>query len=170
MERNALQKRYTQVVALRRDILKETGVNKTVPCSDGCLFFLPFLFFFSSLVFLPVHLSSKESSSSPFGLLSLLPPNKSAKGYRRGSKRSVTRFQRSERSLHLTSRIAFFFFALRQYRSSFFSSDQLPGKSRCFTRRGFSTPYPLRRTAPEIASRHERADHPRSASANATPQ
>jgi hypothetical protein len=82
-----------------------------------------------------------------------------------------SQFQRSERFLHLTkSRIAFFP-ALRRYRSSFFSPDQsYLGNPMVLSPAVVSVFRILCAEPPlKIASRHERADHPRSASANATP-
>lgn len=58
-------------------------------------------------------------------------------------------FQRSERSLHLT-KVVSRFSPCGDTEAASFPQEPATGKTPwCFTRRGFSTPYPLRRTAPE---------------------
>lgn len=103
--------------------------RKKSVCNKTKLQFIPDPFFspsFSFRFFIPKHFPSLPSPFPlPFRLPALLPKSAGAtQGPRSPSVRSLRtpHFQRSERSLHLTSRIAFFPFALRRYRSSFFSS------------------------------------------------
>lgn len=136
-----LQTSVTQIV-LSPQCLYEKG-RKIVSILSGFRFFFSFIF-----------LPNVFQSPPPPGLLacllaSSLPPQGPRVTASSRLLRHRPHFQRSERSLHLT-KVVSRFSPCGDTEAASFPQEPATGKTPwCFTRRGFSTPYPLRRTAPE---------------------